>query len=443
MNKEAIEVLIPDNFTSEREYVISIIFEHFLGCSVSLKVSNEINDWYIGILDKTLIVKDSFFNHIKKENWIQSKNIPHEVNFVSNDFTFEKDIPVLFGKNEIEFQEHEVTIGHDIFADVFFMLSRWEEKAIDERDYLGRFPVHASLSFKFNFLHRPVVNEWIEMLKNIIRRLVPSFRFNIKHKFELIFTHDVDLLNTPVTIREFAKDILKRKSIKAFSKRINYLLSRKNPYDVFDYYMDVSEKHDTLSRFYFMTGHNLIGKDGEPYNNTPLYLEVIKKIKDRGHIIGFHPSLFTYNNPDMFLKEKNILERDTGLKIKEGRQHALRFAVPDTWRIWEDAGMETDSTMGFSGKEGFRCGTGNTFPVFDIIRKKQLKLKESPLIVMDTTLHINRKLSENESKAIIRNMIETGNRYNMPINLLFHNLIADTIDWNDWKSLHEELFWNN
>ncbi len=43
--------------------------------------------------------------------------------------------------------------------------------------------------------------------------------------------------------------------------------------------MNVSEKNNTVSRFYFMTGHNIPGKDGEPYNTTRFYKKVLNKIK--------------------------------------------------------------------------------------------------------------------------------------------------------------------
>lgn len=328
-----------------------------------------------------------------------------------------------------------------IFSPPFFMLSRWEEYVIKETDYLERFPAAASIAFRNDFLHRPVVNEWIGMLKNMIGRLIPGFVFKNLQPFELIFTHDIDLLNAPTTIKEFAKDILKRKRPDAFVKRLNYLFKGNNPYDVFDYFMDVSEKNNTRSRFYFMTGHNVPGRDGEPYNETEFYQRILKHIRERGHVLGFHPSLLTYDDSQMFKKEKGQLEHDINAKVTEGRQHALRFKLPSTWNLWEEHGMELDSTLGYSAKEGFRCGTGCTFSVFDVVNRKRLKLKEMPLVIMDTTLNVNRKLNTESSKEVINSYIKTGRKYDMPITLLFHNLIDDSIDWKNWKSLYQDLFW--
>ncbi len=91
------------------------------------------------------------------------------------------------------------------------MLTRWEEYVIKDRDYLERFTASASLAFKYNFLHRPVVNEWIEMLKSMMTKLWPQIITTNSQPFQIYFTHDIDLLNAPVTIKEFAKDIIKKK----------------------------------------------------------------------------------------------------------------------------------------------------------------------------------------------------------------------------------------
>ena len=159
--------------------------------------------------------------------------------------------------------------------------------------------------------------------------------------------------------------------------------------------------------------------------------------------MGFHPSLLSYNDPEMFRKERTQLESDLGARVVEGRQHALRFKLPDTWNIWEKEGMAVDSTMGYSAQEGFRCGTGNIFTIFDVVNRNALNLQEMPLVLMDTTLNVNRKLDTEKSKKIISKYLDLAKRYDMPITLLFHNLIDDSIDWKGWKKLYDKLFGTN
>jgi hypothetical protein len=442
MQKITCQIKVPRPFFTERNYLCLVIFNEFLDLPYELVVDDTLVNTYAIIVDGAeILFKDDFFSRTTEDRGYLSENlVPERVELVSAKFAPGKDIPLLFGEREITIGPRVIKCGHDIFASVFFMLTRWEEAVIKKYDFLERFLASESLAVKHNFLHRPVVNEWIEMLANMITHFFPGAHIKKKQSYEIIFTHDIDFLNAPVTLREFAKDIIKRKSISAFYRRAQYLVLRQNPHNLFDYFMDVSEKHNTVSRFNFMTGHNVTGKDGEGYIDTPLYKVVLRRIKERGHIIGFHPSLNSYNNPEMFKKEKRILESDVGHEVVEGRQHALRFKMPDTWKMWEDAGMHLDSTLGYSAREGFRCGTGCIFSTFDVVSRKPLKLKEMPMVVMDTTLHVNRKIGLQQSADIVRQYLFCGQRFDMPVTLLFHNAIDEEIGWKGWKGLYDELF---
>ncbi len=442
---EIFNIQIPTGFIPERTYITQLIFKEFLGLQYNLTVSHEDSEFYkIELGGKYIIIADDFFGSFKEnENYLKLENIPEKVINLKHPLAVEANIPIIFGTGKYLHLANEIHCGIDLFASIYFMVTRWEELVVKKRDYLGRFPAEESLAFKHGFLHRPVVNEWVGMLKNMIHILWPELEMPASNKFEIIFTHDIDLMSKPIGFREFAKDLIKRKSPSAFFKRTGYLLSAENPYDMFDYFMDMSERNNTLSRFYFMTGHQIPNRDGEPYNNKLIYKKALQRIKARGHIIGFHPSLNTYNDPALFNTQKRQLEEDSGLVIEEGRQHALRFELPLTWQIWESAGMKLDSTMGYSAQEGFRCGTGNTFTIFDVINKSKLHLMERPLVVMDTTLQVNRKLPVTASASILSNFIEVAKKYDMPLTLLFHNLFKDEIDWMGWSDLYSSLFENH
>jgi hypothetical protein len=117
----------------------------------------------------------------------------------------------------------------------------------------------------------------------------------------------------------------------------------------------------------------------------------------------------------------------------------LRFEIPFTWQTWEDSGMKVDSTLGYSHREGFRCGTGNEFPVFNILTRKKLNLRERPLIVMDTTLQVNRSLSREDSLRTIKRYRDISEKYGMPFTILVHNSSFDEVEWVGWKEIYEEI----
>jgi hypothetical protein len=200
--------------------------------------------------------------------------------------------------------------------------------------------------------------------------------------------------------------------------------------------MDKSESIGVKSRFYFMSGG--VTEFDNRYDIKDAK-KLIEKIKNRGHIVGIHPSYNAYNDAKQLKKEKEALESVCKCKIKEGREHYLRFEVPTTWQIWEDNGLEVDSTCGYADREGFRCGTGDEFSVFNILSREKLKLKERPLVYMDD----NRLKGERiyDKKLLLKNissLIEKSKKYNSTHTLLFHQSIFATEEI-DYKGIYEEV----
>lgn len=419
-----IKIRIPTNNINERTYIINIIFNEFLGLDYNLEIGAK---EYEIILEnnRKLIIEDHFFNLYQNNlEYLKLKNIPSKVEFIKNNFIVEDDIPVIYGNDKLNVKENQVICGVDIFASVFFMLTRWEEHVNKKRDTHERFSAFESLAYKNNFLDRSIVNEYVEMLKNILKNLDDDLKFKVDNN-QLFLTHDVDELYMWKSWKQVNRvalgDILKRKSfLLAFERVAEYFLIKrkkiKDPFDTFDWLMDKSESIGKQSRFYFMSG-GVTNYDNRYKIDEQKSLDLIQRIKKRGHIIGIHPSYNAYNNFEQFKKEKELLEKVIAQKIVEGREHYLRFEVPTTWQLWEDNGMAVDSSCGYADKEGFRCGTGNEFSVFNILSRNKLSLKERPLVVMDCSLFDYGNFSHDEARNKIDKMIKLTNDFTM----LWHN----------------------
>jgi len=409
-----IKIKIPNNNINERKYILDIFFHEFLGLEYNLETGSK--DYEINLENgKKLIVKDTFFNKYPKDlEYLKLENIPKKIEEL------------------------------DMFSASFFMLTRWEEYVNRNRDNHNRFPATESLAFKQGFLDRPIVNEYVEELKQMLLELDNSLSLKEK-KFELVLTHDVDEVKMWKGWRHVSRvalgDMLKRKRLSlALERFAEYFLIRKkkikDPFDTFDWLMDKSEAIGVKSRFYFMSGG--VTEFDNRYKIEE-QKELIKKIQKRGHIIGIHPSYNAYNDCEQFKKEKELLENIAEQKIVEGREHYLRFEVPTTWQIWEDNDMEVDSTCGYADKEGFRCGTGDVFSIFNILTREKLKLKERPLVFMDDNHHTYNQLSTEESFDKVKKIINISKQYQSKITLLFHNSIF-TDDKNiDFIQLYKNL----
>ena len=162
---------------------------------------------------------------------------------------------------------------------------------------------------------------------------------------------------------------------------------------------------------------------------------MINHIKERGHVVGFHPSLETFDNAEKWKLEKDSLEQTLNAQVNEGRQHYLRFKAPFTWQIWEDNNMLFDSTVGFNKLVGFRCGTGDSFSIFNFLTRKKLNLKELPLVVMEGALKSMTKTS-NDYLAALNKYRDISRCYNMKYTVLFHNSSFDPVFWKGWKDVY-------
>ena len=449
-----IKILVPNNNTSERKYIIEILLDNFLGLNYKVTVDSDSDSWSIVLENgNKLIIEDHFFNNFTKDlEYLDKKNIPKKIEFGKNEFLVEDDIPIIYGINKVtvdsDSDRKELRCGIDIFASSFFMLTRWEEYVNKTRDMHNRFPAYASLAFKNNFLDRPVVNEYVEMLWNMLKFLGCK-QERKKRKFEFILTHDVDEVRMWKSWKHIGRvalgDIIKRKSVSlALERFAEYFLIQRgkisDPFNTFDWLMNKSEAIGVKSRFYFMSGG--VTEFDNRYKIEE-QKELIKKIQNRGHIVGLHPSYNAYNDFEQFKKEKELLESVAEQKIVEGREHYLRFEVPATWQIWEDNDMEVDSTCGYADREGFRCGTGDAFNVFNVLTREKLNLKERPLIFMDDNhLTYNNTLNTKSSLIRVNNLINKANKYNSKITLLFHNSIFSTkteVDFIDLYTKNLEL----
>jgi hypothetical protein len=289
---------------------------------------------------------------------------------------------------------------------------------------------------KQGFLHRPVVNEYLELILKWLKKLGLQ-QEPTQHRFQWVLTHDVDRISWEKNYwRSLSRDLLKFGKFRLFWKKIAHIPS--NPYDTFSKLMDWSEQAGVKSRFYFMAAGEE-GYDYEDYLNKKVFLKNLKQIQERGHIAGFHPGYSSFMDKNEWGKQYERLSHAMGSYPEEGRQHFLRFRVPETWRIWEEHGMKTDSSLGFAEMPGFRCGVCFPFPVFDVEQRKMLRLREMPLIAMDTTLAVYLKYSPNQSLKILQDLRNRIAHFGGNFVILWHNTNLYADFWPLYRPVYKKL----
>jgi len=440
-----IDITIPNNNLNERKYILDIIFNEFLGLKYNIEVNETISNWEVNFGDKKIVIEDHFFHKYPKDlEYLNRDNIPVNIEFGKNRFTPEEDIPIVYGNDKIDVSEEKIVCGIDIFASSFFMLTRWEEYVNKKRDNHNRFPAKESLAYKNNFLDRPIVNEYVEMLWNMLIFLKIEQKRKMK-KFTILLTHDIDHIRAWDSLNKFLyrlfSDIIKYKSLVNIYKNVIYYLQvklhlKKDPYDTFEYLMSLSEKINVKSYFFFMGG-GVTENDSNYIKQKKITKNIINSIEKRDHYIGIHPSYATYNNSLELKKEIIKLEELSTNKIKFGRQHYLRFEIPTTWQIWEDHFMEFDSTLCYGDIDGFRCGVCYEYSTYNISIRKKLKLKEKPLIVMDAN-SVEIVTPKTMKKNVIL-LIDKVKKYQGEFVMLWHNSSFNIYKWEKYEKIYIEL----
>ena len=293
-------------------------------------------------------------------------------------------------------------IHYDILGLVYWCLCRVEEIGRDDLDSHGRFPAASSHAFKHGYLDRPVVDEWLHILGQVIQRQWPHTLLR-SHQFRMMVSHDVDRPSRfgfepwRVIPRIMAGAAIKRGDVNSFfAAPIIKLLTRRkllswDSFNTFDWLMDVSDEYNLRSSFYFICGGSDPLRDADYDLEHPAIRDLLRRIHERGHEIGLHPSYSTYRDSGALKREslrlKSVCTQEGIQQYRwGGRMHYLRVAYPETLIALAEAGLDYDSTLGYADFPGFRCGTCHEYQAFDPKSQKKIDIKIRPLIVMECSV---------------------------------------------------------
>lgn len=333
--------------------------------------------------------------------------------------------------------------GFDLFAASFFLTSRYEEYLPAKKDRFGRFEADQSLACAYDFLQVPVVNHYALMLKKIFVKKFPALVFP-QARFSYIPTIDVDVAYA-FRGRGLARTLygtlvsLINKDFSSLRKRYRVLAGiEKDPFDTFEeqYHFHESKK---LTACYFF----LCGKRGPLDRNiSPFSKSFRALVKETGShaIVGVHPSMASHDNPGMLKTEINRLEKILGTRVRNSRQHYLKLSFPETYRELVRNGIESDYSMGYASRPGFRAGICTPFTFYDLAAESPANLRIVPLTVMDGTLMDYMNLSPGEAAALISQLMQEVKKVNGTFVSLWHNdSISDEGRWQGWKSVYAGL----
>ena len=431
--------MTPDH-KPEKQYVLHVLLREMLGVEFRTEYRMELPGCEIVTPEgRALIMEDHFFDKRMQGRPYTAGELPQQVIAVSGEDGV--SFITLYGNDKVEHSGNITLLGADLIASAFFMLTRWEESVVTARDAFGRFSGINALAHQMGFLERPVVEEWAAAIRSFLHLPAP------KHApSPVVLSCDVDHPQLwPSALsrgRTLAGALWRDAQSGRWSEtrwwRQAAMGKAGDPFDTFEQLMSWGEQNNSAVQF------NFLSKRPRSYDcwydlNHPFVRRLLAVIHQRGHTTGFHPSREAAADPKRFEQELRDLRAVTRAEVHTGRNHYLMFNAPETWQMWENEGLKTDSTTGYHDLPGFRCGICRPFTVFNFRTRQMLKLQEQPLVAMEVTfaqyLRFDPEQTLNKLTALKAQCDAHGGEFT----LLWHNSSFNTPFWAPYRPVFEQI----
>lgn len=287
--------------------------------------------------------------------------------------------------------------GFDLFAALFYLVSRYEEYLPHQPDAYGRFSHKSALAFREGFLHEPLVNSWLEDFRALLGARHPAF-LQTKPAFTFLPTYDIDMAwsfrykgfkrNGGALLRLFFTG-----RWRSFGRRLAVIRGRRpDPFDAYDW-LDGLHAETSLQPLYFF----LVARQRSRYDRNitvtePAFRQLVARLASR-YGIGLHPSWYSGDHPDALHREKAWLDEAVQKQTTASRQHFLRFTLPDTYRRLQALGIREEYSMGYGTTNGFRASIATPFYWYDLKREETTELRVIPFCFMDANAYYEEGLA--------------------------------------------------
>ncbi len=275
-----------EKITPRVDYTVRLFFESILKANVT--ITDNYEEFIRSELPKV--------NYSEKEPVSGISVKPHGL--LASEKIEEFSVPEVWFNPEKTFFNPGKSLPFDVFSAAFYLVSRYEEYIIAERDQYGRFQAEQSILFISGLLKKPLVNIWAELIAESISQEYPGFIWP-ERKFSFLSTVDIDnawAIKNKGFVRTsgaLLKSIVKA-DFRDFRERIQVLSGHaKDPYDNYEYLNSAFKGNEEKVIFFFLLGdYNRYDKGISCKNQD--FRKLIRGISEK-YKTGIHPSFFFIN----------------------------------------------------------------------------------------------------------------------------------------------------
>ncbi len=420
--------------TNRLEYIFDLIFKEILGINLRFTTDEEVFRDFNG----------AKLNYGKQKQENELFCYAENILFEKNQKAFDIEVGEFRNIKCIFYHNHKDSVlPFDPFAAAFYLVTRYEEYLEFNADRYGRFNSDQSISFKYGFLKKPVVNIWAYWLAAILRDRYPNL-VTEERKFKFIPTYDIDIAYS-YKYKGFIRNLgaflneLRNFNFKGISKRAKVLFgSKKDPYDTYGFQIELQKKYNLSPIYFFLLGQ-FSTLDRNISSDTPAYQHLMQSIADYAKV-GIHPSFKSYQNPDLVIKEIKLLSRLIKRDITHSRQHYILLHFPQIYQQLLKNEIRREFSMGYPDRIGFRAGIASSYLFYDLSIETKTPMRIFPFCIMDVTLKDYLQLDTKKALKECLDMLEEVKKVNGLFITIFHNhTLSETDGWEGWSLLYEQL----
>ena len=334
--------------------------------------------------------------------------------------------------------------GFDLFAAIFFLITRYEEYLPGKKDEYGRFAHEQSLASKEGFLHLPLVNIWLEDFRKLLAARNPVFE-QPHSQFLFRPTYDIDMAwvylhkgfrrNVGGTLLLFLKG--------RFGKMLHRIRvirgKQQDPYDAYEWMDQLHNSHKLDPVYFFLVAAQTGKYDKNTDVQNEAFRELLRSLAS-SYEAGLHPSWASGDHPHLISSEKNTLEQITGKKIHVSRQHFIRFDLPVTYQRLISAGITDDYSMGYGTVNGFRASIASAFYWYDLKKEERTNLRVHPFCFMDANAYYEQRASPEAALEELTSYCSEVRKVNGTLITIWHNSFLGTApEFEGWRNVYQRF----
>ena len=427
----------------------ALVYSHSV--SARLQYIVEFLSEYYGLTFKLIYEEEKFINAPDqcKINYGYHRLVENEIFIHSHVLLFETSVrPVkieCFEQNNYKaFFKTEGDFGFDLFAAIFYLVTRYEEYLPHQKDIYGRYAHENSVAFKEGFLELPLINIWLEDFKKLLAHKFSDASLPVSG-FEFIPTYDIDMawsFRNKGFKRNFANIsllFLKAQFRKAVFRLRVIRGKAQDPFDAYEW-MDELHRQFRLHPVYFFLVARQTGKYDKNIDvSNPEFQQLVRSIAAK-YQLGLHPSWASGEVASLLTTEKNTLEQIAGQQIIASRQHFIRFDLPQAYRRLIALGITNDYSMGYGSINGFRASVATKFYWYDLKKEEKTNLHVHPFCFMDANSFYEQKLSPDQALQELKHYHDVTKGVNGTLITVWHNSFLGTDEeFKGWREMYQQF----